>query len=54
MEAANEEDNDNLTLSIETVVKDAREHLHWKKDKNDSTIHRAHVCNVCDCFIQSC
>ncbi len=54
MEAVNEEDNDDLSLSIETAVKDARAHLHRTEDKHDPTTHRARACIVCECFIQSC
>ena len=49
-----EEYDDDLSLSIETAIKDARAHLHRTKVNNDPTIHRAHVCIVCDCFIKSC
>ena len=49
-----EEDDEDLSLSIQTAIRDARAHLHRTKVNNDPTIHRAHVCIVCDCFIQSC
>ena len=54
METIDEEDNEDLYVSIKAAVKDARARLHQTMDKYDPTIHRAHVCIVCDCFIQSC
>ena len=53
-EDALEDNDEDLSLSIETAIRDARAHLHRTKVNNDPTIHMAHVCIVCDCFIQSC
>ena len=35
METVDEEDKENLSLSIDTAVRDARAHLHQIKDQND-------------------
>ena len=52
MEAVNEENGDDSSLSIEAALKDARAHLHQTKVNNDPTIKRAYVYILYDCFIQ--
>ena len=54
METVDEEDKEDLLLSIDAALRDTMTHLHQTKDRYDANICRARICIVCDCFIQSC
>ena len=54
MSSVSDNEEDNLLPFTEAAMFAARAHLHRTVVGGDPSVHQAHVCIVCDCFIPSC